>query len=87
MKRITLFFVVLMFTLQAQAVDVVITLTPTQATRAAAACGTIMGYVDAQGAPRPCTMAEAKTWLISKLRDLVLIIERNAVAPAAFDPT
>ena len=66
------------------AVDVTITLTTAQATRVAALCGKQTGAMDTATppAPRSCTMAEARTWLIGLLRAAVMNGEYNAAQQA-----
>jgi hypothetical protein len=75
---------------------VTITLTAAQATRAAAACGVALNLKDVQvpPQPRPCTMAEAKTFIVGLLRQVVIDVEgraaevlRGPVVVPAFDPT
>jgi hypothetical protein len=82
--------------LSAQAVDITITLTTTQATRVAAACGVVGKLKDAQVPPQPraCTMAEAKQFLIQRLKQLLVDVEgpaaekaRGPVVLEAFDPS
>ena len=87
----TLFLIaVLMFSSSAYAVDITITLTAAQATRAAAACGKTLGLVDGNQVPRSCTMAEAKAFLIDYLRHIVFDAERqqaqSLITNSAFDP-
>ncbi len=68
-----------------------ITLTTDQATRAQAAIGKVLGLTNGGGAPRPATLAEAKAYVIDRLRALVLQQEKDtqvrATPDTPFDPT
>lgn len=96
MKKTLLAFALLFASFSAQAVDLTITLTAGQATRFAAVCGKIKKLVDAQVPPQPraCTMAEAKTMIVERMRALVVDVEgaeltkqaTDAVVVPAFDP-
>ena len=88
----------LAFSCNALAVDVIITMTAGQVTRFLAALGKVKNLVDAQVPPQPraATSAEGKQWLIDNMRGLVRDVESAAaikaavdavVPPAAFDPT
>jgi hypothetical protein len=54
-----------------------IDVTAAQATRVAAALGKALGLVDANGAPRAATMAEAEAYVRDALRRVVLRQERR----------
>jgi hypothetical protein len=94
--KILLVIFALMFSINALAVDMVITFTPAQATRFAVACGSLQGLMDTQTppVPRSCTMPEAKAFVITRLRSLVFDVEntvatkaaRDAMVIPAFDP-
>lgn len=79
--------ILLILSFQVQAVDVVITLTGPQALRFAYACGLVKKLVDTQQPPqpRPCTMAEAKQFIIERMRQLVIDVEGSIAAKAAID--
>lgn len=72
-------FALLAFSLNAYSVDITITLSAGDATRAAAACGKMLQLVDAKNVPRSCTMAEAKGRIIQHVKQWIEDTERPAL--------
>lgn len=66
---------------------VTIDLTAAQAQRIGAAFGKWQGLVDGNGAPRSATVAEVRSFLVDRLREVVITQERRELQLPAWDLT